>query len=245
MTSLHAPNTVRKEEKMTTVSASLPAVASWLPRPKGSASGQGSRKDAPTRPKLTDTCDADLAAMARRNHQGAFREIVNRYERPIFSLVYRMVRDRALAEDLTQETFIRTFNAIESFKPSYKFSSWIFKIANNHTIDHLRRRRLKTVSMDGSPHAVTPDDVERSSMDPRCGAERPDQYAENRELGNQIEHAISLLREEYRSVIILRHVEGYSYNEIAEIVGIPLGTVKTYIHRARNELKAHLAPVVT
>lgn len=235
------PPPCSRNGKMTSVSASLPAVASWLPRPGRSApaTAKGVRK---ARPNFAELGDAELAELARRNHQGAFREIVRRYERPIFSLVYRMVHDRTLAEDLTQEAFVRAFKAIGSFKPGYKFSSWMFKIANNHAIDHLRRRRLPTVSLDGSPHARTPEEIERSSIELECSRERPDQYVESRELGGQIEEAISLLREEYRSVIILRHVEGYSYNEIAEIAGIPLGTVKTYIHRARNELKERLAP---
>ena len=97
--------------------------------------------------------DKDLAALAASGNEGAFAELLKRYERPIFSLIYRMVRNRALAEDLAQEAFIRAFNALSSYDPSYKFSSWVFKIANNHTIDHLRCRKLDTVSIDGSPHA--------------------------------------------------------------------------------------------
>ena len=231
---------------MTTVSAPFPTVARWLPRPKDRQrpAGDASRAVAERRRDLSGLGDRDLVKMASRNHQGAYREIVTRYERPIFSLVYRMVRDRALAEDLTQEAFIRAFGAIDTYKASYKFSSWIFKIANNHTIDYLRRRRLDTVSLDGSPQAVTSDEIERTSMDVASNAETPEQYVENRELGNQIEEAIAELRDEYRSVILLRHVEGYAYAEIAEIMNLPLGTVKTYVHRARNELKARLAPVV-
>ncbi|MCE2454625.1 MAG: sigma-70 family RNA polymerase sigma factor [Gemmatimonadetes bacterium] len=229
---------------MTSVSASLPAAASWLPRPKTSSAPAGVRGVEPKRLDLPSLADAELVQLACGNHQDAYREIVVRYERPLFSMIFRMVRDRGLAEDLTQEAFVRAFKAIDSFKPSYKFSSWIFKIAHNHTIDHLRRRRLQTVSMHGSPHARTADEAERSSFDAVCTGERPDQFVENRELGGQIEAAIATLRDEYRAAIILRHVEGYSYNEIAEIIGVPLGTVKTYIHRARNELKAQLAPVV-
>jgi RNA polymerase sigma-70 factor (ECF subfamily) len=97
--------------------------------------------------------DKDLAALAAAGNEGAFAELLKRYERPIFSLIYRMVRDRALAEDLAQEAFIRAFNALSSYDPRYKFSSSVFKIANNHTIDYLRRRKLDTVSIDGSPHA--------------------------------------------------------------------------------------------
>lgn len=189
--------------------------------------------------------DRDLAAQAVQGREGAYRELLARYERPIFSLVFRMVRDRSLAEDLAQEAFIRAFNAIGSYNPSFKFSNWILKIANNHTIDYLRKRRLDTVSIHGSPHASNADEEARTRLVIEDQQERPDAFVENRELGDEIELAIGRLRPEYRTVVLLRHVEGYSYEEIADTLELPLGTVKTYIHRARNELKnslAHLSP---
>lgn len=185
--------------------------------------------------------DKTLAARAAEGSQRAFRELLERYERPVFSLVYRMVRDRALAEDLAQEAFVRAFNAIGGYNPGYKFSSWIFKIAHNLTIDHLRRKRVDTISLDGSPDALTAEEQARTTPVVESPGERPDAYAENRELGSEIEAAIGRLRPHYRTVTLLRHVEGYSYNEIAEIMDLPLGTVKTYIHRARLELKESLA----
>ena len=187
--------------------------------------------------------DRKLAAQAAKGRDAAFRELLCRYERPVFSLIFRMVRDRALAEDLAQETFIRAFRAISSYNPRYKFSSWIFKIANNHTIDHLRKRRLDTVSIDGSPHAVTGEEEAQTRLVVESTGEAPDRYVEQRELGSQIEQAIGELRPEYRTVVLLRHIEGYSYEEIADIMDLPLGTVKTYLHRARAELKGLLAEV--
>lgn len=185
--------------------------------------------------------DRKLASLAAAGREPAFRELLARYERPVFSLVYRMVRNRTLAEDLAQEAFIRAFNAISSYKPNYKFSNWILKIANNHTIDYLRKRKLDTVSIDGSPHATTAEEVGRTSLTLESGDESPQAYVENRELGGQIEAAIGTLREEYRTAVLLRHVEGYAYDEIADIMDVPLGTVKTYLHRARGELKERLA----
>ena len=188
--------------------------------------------------------DRELATLAAKGREDAFAELLRRYERPVFSLVFRMVRDRTLAEDLAQEAFIRAFNAIGSYNTSYKFSNWIFKIANNHTIDHLRKRKLDTVSIHGSPHATTPDEISQSRVVIESRDENPLELVEHRELGSQIEAAIGELREEYRTAILLRHVEGYAYEEIAEIMELPLGTVKTYLHRARHELKnklAHLA----
>jgi RNA polymerase sigma-70 factor (ECF subfamily) len=193
------------------------------------------------RPDLAARSDQEIVALARAGEEAAYRELIRRYERPLFSLLFRMVRDRELAEDLAQETFVKALNAIESYRPEFKFSSWIFKIANNAAIDHLRRRELDTLSLDGSPHAETPEAVEATALQIGDRQESPLDAVEARELGGQIEHAIAQLRPEYRSCILLRHVEGRAYEEIAEILNLPLGTVKTYIHRARNELRQALA----
>jgi RNA polymerase sigma-70 factor (ECF subfamily) len=197
------------------------------------------------RPELATRTDQEIVALARGGEETAYRELVRRYERPLFSLLYRMVRDRELAEDLAQETFVKALNAIESYRPEYKFSSWIFKIANNAAIDHLRRRELDTLSLEGSPHAETPEAIEATALQIGDRQESPLDEVEARELGGEIEAAIAKLRPEYRSCILLRHVEGRAYEEIAEILGLPLGTVKTYIHRARNELRRELAHLRT
>ena len=194
--------------------------------------------DGPEWPRLTDQ---EVVLLARGGREAAYRELVRRYERPVFALLFRMVRDRELAEDLAQETFVKALNAIESYRPEFKFSSWIFKIANNAAIDHLRRRELDTLSLDGSPHAETPEAMQATALQIGARQESPLDAVEARELGGAIEAAIGRLRPEYRSCILLRHVEGRAYEEIAEILDLPLGTVKTYIHRARNELRLALA----
>jgi len=195
-------------------------------------------KDRPS--NLTGASDPEVAQWAQHGHEPAFRELVRRYERPVFSLLYRMVRDRALAEDLAQETFIKVLNGIKSYNPQFKFSSWIFKIANNAAIDHLRKRDLDTLSLDGSPHATTPEEMSATALQLGDRGESPLQEVEARELGSAIDRAIAKLRPEYRACILLRHVEGHSYEEIARILDLPLGTVKTYIHRGRNELRVYL-----
>jgi RNA polymerase sigma-70 factor (ECF subfamily) len=190
--------------------------------------------------ELANLPDADVAALARQGRESAFRELVRRYERPVFSLIFRMVRDRETSEDLAQETFIKVLNHIDRYRPEFKLSSWLFKIANNVAIDHLRRRQLRTVSIEGAPHAATASEVEATSMDVVDQTETPLQEMESKELGSAIERAIAQLRPEYRSCILLRHVEGRSYEEIASTLDLPLGTVKTYIHRARHELREAL-----
>ena len=190
--------------------------------------------------ELANLPDADVVALAQQGRETAYRELIRRYERPVFSLVFRMVRDREVAEDLSQETFIKVLNHIDRYRPEFKFSSWLFKIANNVAIDHLRKRHLETVSIDGSPHAASAAEAEASSIDVVERGETALEELESRELGAAIEQAIARLRPEYRSCIMLRHVEGRSYEEIAATLDLPLGTVKTYIHRARHELRRAL-----
>ena len=192
---------------------------------------------------LPNLPDADVARLAQQGREPAFRELVRRYERPVFSLVFRMVRDTATAEDLAQDAFIKVLNHIDRYRPEFKLSSWLFKIANNVAIDHLRRRQIDTVSIDGSPHAQTAEAIEATSFDVVGQQESALDELEARELGSAIERAIARLRPEYRSCIMLRHVEGRSYEEIAATLDLPLGTVKTYIHRARHELRRALEPL--
>lgn len=190
---------------------------------------------------LVHATDPELVTFARGGSEGAYRELLERYQRPVFSLIYRMVRDREQAEDLAQETFVKVFNNIERYDPRYKFSSWIFKIASNLSIDALRKKELSTVSLDGSRNASTSEEVEAARITAVSRDENPEELLEARQLGDEIERAIGMLRADYRTAILLRHVEGRPYEEIAEIMEIPLGTVKTYIHRARGELREALA----
>jgi RNA polymerase sigma-70 factor (ECF subfamily) len=194
-------------------------------------------------PPLSELSDPAVVVQARNGSEAAYRELLSRYERPVFSLIFRMVRDRETAEDLAQETFIKVLNNLDRYSPEFKFSSWLFKIANNLTIDHLRRRRVDTISIEGAPDAVTAESARATSIAVVSGDESPLEELESRELGTAIERAIGKLRPEYRACIMLRHVEDKSYEEIAEIVKLPLGTVKTYIHRARHELRTALGEV--
>ncbi|HUP21478.1 MAG TPA: sigma-70 family RNA polymerase sigma factor [Thermoanaerobaculia bacterium] len=185
---------------------------------------------------MTAPTDVELVELALAGSEEAFRLLVVRYERPLFSLVVRMVRDPSLAEDLAQEAFVRAFRALASFDRSRKFSSWLFKIAHNLTIDHVRRRVLDTESLETPLGA---DGGGERTLESKLADESvlaPDRHVEQGDLASALERAIGTLRPEYREVILLRFVEGMAYQEIAEILGVPLGTVKTNIHRARKEL---------
>ncbi len=188
-------------------------------------------------PRVGDLDDKQLVARALDGDEAAYRELLERFRRPVFSLIYRMIGDREQAEDLAQESFVKAFNNLDSYNPSYRFSSWLFKIANNHAIDHLRRARLSTVSIHGSPHAASSEREEETRIVLEAQDESPEQEIMALELGGEIEEAISRLRPEYRTAVILRHLESRPYEEIAEIMDVPIGTVKTFLHRARAELR--------
>ena len=189
---------------------------------------------------LPNLPDADVVALAQQGKEAAYRELIRRYERPVYSLIFRMVRDASTAEDLAQDAFIKVLNHLDKYRPEFKSSSWIFKIANNIAIDHLRKRQIDTISMDGSPNAQTAADVEATTFEIADQGENALDEMTARELGSAIERAIGALRPEYRNCIMLRHVEGRSYEEIAATLDLPLGTVKTYIHRARHQLREAL-----
>jgi RNA polymerase sigma-70 factor (ECF subfamily) len=182
--------------------------------------------------------DEQLVVEALSGSQSAYRELVRRFERPIFNLVARMVRDHTLAEDLAQDSFVKAFSRLDSYRSEQgKFSNWLFKIAHNTAIDHLRKSNLETYSLDKGDDPEEPD---FHALLADHAADTPLEVAERADLGRALGEAVERLRREYREVIVLRHQEGFAYEEIAEITKLPLGTVKTYIHRARKELAAHL-----
>ena len=164
---------------------------------------------------------------------------MERYQGPVFGLIVRMVRDPGLAEDLSQETFIKAHRALSSYDRTRKFSSWLFKIAHNTAIDSLRRKKLKTVPLDqpiGEDQNATLGEL---IEDP--DAFSPLRLAEGADLVTVLEEALALLPDEAREVVVLRFAEGLSYQEIAEVMDLPIGTVKTHIHRARQRLKRHFS----
>ncbi len=176
--------------------------------------------------------DQQLIAQALRGSEAAYREIVERYQQPVLGLLLRIVRDRGLAEDLAQETFIKAFRALGSFQAGRKFSSWLFKIAHNSAIDALRRRRLQTVPLE----TADPEAPDLLGTLPASGIDAPETLLRGRDLGEALAAAIGELRPDYRSVVQLRFVEGLAYEEISQVMDLPLGTVKTHLHRARKRL---------
>jgi RNA polymerase sigma-70 factor (ECF subfamily) len=177
--------------------------------------------------------DAELVTAALTGSQEAFRELVTRFERPIYSLVLRMVQDSGAAEDLAQEVFVKAFRRLATYDPQWKFSSWLFKIAHNTTIDHLRRGTPETVPLEAE---VDDDRGSLAAVLADGSVESPQAAAERHDLARSLERAISRLRPDYREAVLMFYVHGASYQEICAATGQPLGTVKTNLHRAKKEL---------
>ena len=180
--------------------------------------------------------DAELATEALAGSEAASRALVARYATPAVNFVFRVVHDRALAEDLSQEGFLRVFQRLNTYDPERKFSSWFFQVLRNVTIDYLRVNRLATSSLDELAEAG----FEGAVADPASSS--PELLARQGELAGALEEALTRIRPEYREIVVLRYQEGLTHQEIAEILGLPAGTVKTHLHRARKALAAMLKP---
>jgi len=176
--------------------------------------------------------DCDLVTQAIAGRESSFEELVRRYQRPIASYVYRMTGDYEAALDLTQEVFIKVYNSLARYRPEYKFSTWIYRIAHNTAIDHLRRHSTHELDLATDEHGH-----ERPIL---SGAMTPEQESERAERRAEIEGVVGALPESYRELIILRHAHDLSYDEIAEVTGLPLGTVKNRIFRAREAMRSPL-----
>ena len=179
--------------------------------------------------------DVELVRGALDGVESAFREIVQRYQRPIYGLIVRMVRDPARAEELAQDTFVKAFRALHTYDVQRKFSAWLLTIAHHVAIDDLRKGSLAT-----EPLETTTDEGERLREFADTTAATPALVAERAELATALQHAIGRLRPEYREVVALRYERELDYDEIVEITGLPMGTVKSSLHRARKELAEHM-----
>lgn len=188
-------------------------------------------------PDLAAAPDVQVVRQALTGHQLAAREIVRRYQRPVFNLIVRMVQDAAAAEDLAQEAFVKVFRSLQTFDVRLRFTPWILKIAHNTTLDYLRRHQPHLVPLDAPVQGE-----ERTLADqlPDPAATSPERAAEREQLRVAMDAAVDRLRPEYRRVVVLRYQEDLEYTEIAEVTGIPLGTVKTFLHRARQALACEL-----
>ncbi|HJZ79153.1 MAG TPA: sigma-70 family RNA polymerase sigma factor [Pyrinomonadaceae bacterium] len=186
--------------------------------------------------KLGALADGELVHSAVAGRESSFEELVRRYQRPIASYVYRMVGDYDAALDLTQEVFIKVYNSLSRYRSEFKFSTWIYKIAHNAAIDHLRRHSVR------EHHLLVGDEATRPGMVIESRRLTPEQESEREERRSEIESVVQSLPSAYRELIVLRHSHDLSYDEIAEVTGLPLGTVKNRLFRAREAMRDLLVP---
>jgi len=181
--------------------------------------------------------DEEIVRQVLAGERDLFEELVLRHQRRIMHYLTRMVKDADLAEDLAQVTFIKAFTALASFDPQYRFTTWLYRIASNAAIDHLRRNRLRLFSLD---QPLETEDGTLELQIPSPGP-APDELAGRGEVRTLLREAVDRLPPEYRQLIALRHGSDCSYEEISLITGLPMGTVKNRLFRARNLLKEILS----
>jgi RNA polymerase sigma factor (sigma-70 family) len=174
-----------------------------------------------------------LVQKARENDQKAFAELMKRYRKSVYHLILKMVRHPEDAEDLTLEAFSRAFKNLARFNPEYTFSTWLFRIATNNCIDFLRKKKLSTMSIDGTFKDDNGDDV---GMDIKDGNLDPENESIKLEKIEIVQQLVSKLPPKYQTLVRMRYFEELSYDEIAVELDAPLGTVKAQLHRARELL---------
>ena len=181
--------------------------------------------------------DRELVAAAKRGEPQAFETLLKKYRKSVYYMLLKMVKNADDAEDLTQEAFAKAFNSIEKFDSKYAFSTWLFRIATNNCINFIRKKRVQTVSID---QPVEGDDGSNMKFDVRDEDLDPNEHMLKQQRKKYLNMAIKRLPEKYRILVELRYFQELSYEEVAQELEIPLGTVKAQLFRARELLNQEL-----
>jgi RNA polymerase sigma-70 factor (ECF subfamily) len=190
---------------------------------------------------MQDTDDVDLMLRVRRGDHDAFRVLIGRYQDRVMNLVYRYLRDRDEAEDLAQDVFLNIYRARGSYRPEAKFSTWLYRITTNLSLNALRARRVRRRIR--SPQEGNPEDGGLPLG--RVADPRPleaDEELERRELAARVREAVDGLPSHQKTAVLLNKYEGCSYQEIAEVMGMSVPAVKSLLSRARGRIKEKLSP---
>ena len=189
---------------------------------------------------LKEIRDEDLIVLVQKGHRRAFDEIVTRYKGRLYSFTLRMVKDPGLAEEMTQETLIRIYLHADKYREIARFSTWVFTIATNLVRNRMRQqsRAPRLLSLNPAP------DEDEMPVDPPDPHADPSQAVEREELGRLINQATAKIPEKYRVPFLLREVEQLSYEEIQQVTGLKMGTVRSRINRARNRFRQNIKPLL-
>jgi RNA polymerase sigma-70 factor (ECF subfamily) len=189
-------------------------------------------------PQPAARSDEELVARARQKDFAAFEELLDRYEDKVFRLAYRFVRNESEAKEILQDTFLLIWRKLDTFKGDAQFSSWVYRVAANTALMRLRsQRRHPEISTEELPSGY----LDQNRNLPAAGenwSRRPDDELQSKELRGHIQEAVDALPDLYRTVFLIRDVEGLSTEETAEVLGVSIPTVKTRLHRARLALRA-------
>ncbi len=182
--------------------------------------------------------DSELVRRCQRGDASAFDTLVRRHEQRVVNVAYRMLGEREAAHDAAQEAFLSAWKALPRFRADASFATWLYRIAHNVCLDHARRaRRLP----DPMPSRAAD---EPSPLDPADPGPGPEAQAETSQLQRRVHEALGRLPVKYRSLLILFDIEGLTYEQITEVLGLPMGTVKSRLNRARHALREELAPIL-
>lgn len=176
--------------------------------------------------------DDKYVAEALAGREDSYSKLVDKYQKPLYFHIRKMIKEVELVEDLVQEVFMKAFHNLNSYSNEYAFSTWLYRIATNHTIDYLRKKKLQTLSI-SQPYKTNDGEMELQLPDETYATDQPVMKKERKVI---VQEAIQNLPEKYRAVIEMRHMEEKSYQEISDILDLPLGTVKAHIFRARELL---------
>lgn len=187
-------------------------------------------------PSASSKVDLKTVKRAIGGDQQAFKELFDKYQQPLYFHILKIVRDKEVIEDMQQEIFLKAFDNISSYNPDYAFSTWLYRITTNHSIDYLRKKKLKTLSLDEP--VQTKDGA--MSIEVADETSHTDDKIMRDQRAKVLNEALDSLPDKYREIIRMRHMDELSYHEISALLDLPLGTVKAHIFRARELLYKYL-----
>jgi RNA polymerase sigma-70 factor (ECF subfamily) len=191
---------------------------------------------------MKESNDIDLINRVINGDNEAYKEIIEKYQNSVYSLIYRLCGNKTEAEDITQETFIKAYEHLKDFKIGYKFSNWLFTIGINITKNILKRKKFAFLSID---KLISVNDEESDNVPVQIASnDNPEQDLIKNENEKLLNDMLQTLPEKYREVFYLRFIEEYPYNEISQICNLPQGTVKTYLFRARKILYKKFGKII-